>query len=145
MNIDNYPLVTITEDGSLCFMGQHHPGFPRMLYDALLHLDHNGDVPVYCGRMSTAHGQDRCEVSVTLPLSSTEPWVMTVVGVELDETIEQATHVTLTALCGSRLNDTAVILVALFLIRGQEEPMWRQRLYDVTDPEGLTSTPAWLR
>jgi hypothetical protein len=29
--MDNYPDVTIIEDGSLCSMGQHHLGFPRML------------------------------------------------------------------------------------------------------------------
>jgi hypothetical protein len=32
MNMDNYPHVTIAEDGSLCSTGQHRPGFPRMLY-----------------------------------------------------------------------------------------------------------------
>jgi hypothetical protein len=120
MNMDNYPHVTIAEDGSLCPTGQHRPGFPCMLYDALLHLSHNGDVPVYRGHMSKAHGQDRCEVSVTLPLSLTELWGTTVVGIELDETIEQVAHVALTAMCESRLNDTA-----LFPICKQEEPMWR--------------------
>jgi hypothetical protein len=78
--------------------------------------------------MSTAHAQDRCEVSITIPLSPTEPWGATVVGVELDETVEQATHIALTALCESHLNDTAAIPIAVFLIRMQEEPMWRQRL-----------------
>jgi hypothetical protein len=136
MNMDNYPHVTITEDGSLCSTGQHHPGFLRMLYNTLLHLGHNGDIPVYHGRMSMAHGQDRCEVSVKLPLSPTEPWGTTAIGVELDETVEQASHVALTALCGSRLNDTALMLIALFPIREQEEPMWRQHLQDVTYPEG---------
>jgi hypothetical protein len=130
------PHITIVEDGSLCSTGQHRRGFPRMLYDALLHLGHNGDVPVYRGHMSTAHGQHRCEVSMMLPLSPTEEWGMTVIGVELHETIEQAAHVTLTALCGSRLNDTAAMSIALFPIHEQEEPMWRQRLWDVTDPEG---------
>jgi hypothetical protein len=50
---------------------------------------------------------------------------MTVIGVELDKTVEQAAHVALTALCESCLNDTTAMLIALFLIRGQEEPMWR--------------------
>jgi hypothetical protein len=127
MNMDNYPDMTIVEDGSLCSMGQHHLGFPRMLYDAL-HVGYNRDAPVYRGRMSTAHAQDRCEVSITIPLSPTEPWGATVIGVELDETVEQATHIALTALCESRLNDTATIPIAVFLIRRQEEPMWRQRL-----------------
>jgi hypothetical protein len=44
MNMDNYPHVTIAEDGSLCSMGQHRPGFSCMLYDTLLHLGHNEDV-----------------------------------------------------------------------------------------------------
>jgi hypothetical protein len=28
-------------------MGQHRSGFLRVLYDVLLHLDYNGDVPIY--------------------------------------------------------------------------------------------------
>jgi hypothetical protein len=136
MNIDNYPHVTIAEDGSLCSTSQHRPEFPRMLYDALLHLGHNEDVPVYRGRMSKAHDQHRCEVSVTLPLSPTEPWGTTVIGVELDETVEQAAHIALTALCESRLDNTATMSIALFLIREQEDPMWRQHPQDVTNPEG---------
>jgi hypothetical protein len=54
-------------------MGQHRPGFSRVLYDALLHLGYNGDVLVYCARMSMAHSMEQCEVSMTIPLSLTEP------------------------------------------------------------------------
>jgi hypothetical protein len=64
MNMDNYPHVTIAEDGSLCSTSQHRPGFPRVLYDTLRQLGYNGDAPVYRGRMSMAHGQDKCEVNV---------------------------------------------------------------------------------
>jgi hypothetical protein len=56
MNMDNYPHITIAEDGSLCSMGQHRPGFLRVLYDALRQLGYNGDAPVYRGHMSMAHG-----------------------------------------------------------------------------------------
>jgi hypothetical protein len=52
MNMDNYPHVTIAEDGSLCSMGQHRPGFPRVLYDAIRPLGYKGDAPVYRGRTS---------------------------------------------------------------------------------------------
>jgi hypothetical protein len=86
--------------------------------------------------MSKVHGQDRCEVSVTLPLSLTEPWGMTIVSVELDELVEQAVHIALTALYESSLDDTTAMPITLFLICEQEEPMWRQHLQDVTDPEG---------
>jgi hypothetical protein len=101
MNMDNYTHVTIAEDRSLCSMGQHRPGFMCMLYDTLLPLSHNGDILVYRGRMSKAHGQDRYEVMVSmmLPLSPTEPWGLIVVGIELDDTVKQAAHVALTALC----------------------------------------------
>jgi hypothetical protein len=73
MNMNNYPYVTITENGRWCSMGQHRPGFSRVLYDALLHLGYNGDVLVYCARMSMAHSMEQCEVSMTIPLSLTEP------------------------------------------------------------------------
>jgi hypothetical protein len=99
-----------------------------MLYDTLLHLSHNRDVPVYHGCVSKVHGQDRCEVSVTIPLSPTEPWGITVGGIELDKTVKQAAHIALTALHESRLDDTTTMPIALFPIREQEEPMWRQHL-----------------
>jgi hypothetical protein len=73
MNMNDYPHITITEDVRLCSTGKHRLGFPRMLYDALLHLGYNGDVPVYHARMSMAHSMEQCEVSVTIPLNPTEP------------------------------------------------------------------------
>jgi hypothetical protein len=39
-------------------MSQHHPGFLRVLYDTLLHLGYNGDVPVYHARISAAHNME---------------------------------------------------------------------------------------
>jgi hypothetical protein len=107
-----------------------------VLYDALRQLGYNGDAPVYRGRMSMAHGQDKCEVNVVIPLNPTEPWMTTVIGVELDETIEQTAQVALTSLCETRLVDTAVMPLTLFLIHNQEDPVWKQRLGAVSNPEG---------
>jgi hypothetical protein len=136
MNMDNYPHVTIPEDGSLCSTGQHRPGFSRVLYNAFRQLGYNGDAPVYRGRMSMAHGQDKREVNVVIPLNPTEPWMATVMGVELDETIEQTAQVTLTSLCETYLTDTAAMPIALFPIRNQEDPVWKQHLEAVSNPEG---------
>jgi hypothetical protein len=136
MNMDNNPHITIAEDGSLCSTGQHRPGFPRLLYDALRQLGYNEDAPVYRSRMSMAHSQDKCEVNVVIPLNSTEPWMATIIGVELDETVEQTAQVALTSLCESCLTDTAVMPITLFLIRNQEDPMWKQRLEAVSNSEG---------
>jgi hypothetical protein len=88
MNMNDYPHVTIAEDGRLCSTDQHHVGFPHMLYDTLLHLRYNGDVPVYRTRMSMAHSMKQCEVSMTIPLNPVEPWMATVIGVELDDTVD---------------------------------------------------------
>jgi hypothetical protein len=123
MNMDNYPQVTIAEDESLCSTSQHRPGFPRVLYDALRQLGYNGDAPVYRGRMSMVHGQDKCEVNVVIPLNPTEPWMSTVIGVELNETVEQTAQVALNSLCETRLADTVTMPIALFSIRNQEDPV----------------------
>jgi hypothetical protein len=31
MNLDDYPHFSLSEDGSLCSMGQHLSGFPQVL------------------------------------------------------------------------------------------------------------------
>jgi hypothetical protein len=123
MDMSNFPHVTITEDGRLCSMGHHHSGFPRVLYDAL-HLGYNGDILVDRARMSVAHSTEQCEVSVNIPLSSEEPWMATVIGIKLDNTVDQMAQVALTLLGGSHLADTAVMPIALFLIRYQGDPLW---------------------
>jgi hypothetical protein len=107
-----------------------------VLYDALCQLGYDGDAPIYRGRMSMAHGQDKCEVNMVIPLNSMEPWMATVIGVELDETVEQTAQVALTSLCETHLADTAVMPIALFLIHNQEDPMWKQCLEAVSNPEG---------
>jgi hypothetical protein len=134
--MDDYPHVTIAEDGSLCFMGQHRPGFSQVLYDTLCQLGYNRDVPVYHSRMSMAPSEDRCKVSVAIPLNPTEPWVATIIGVGLDETIEQMAQVTLTFLCESRLADTVAMPIALIPIHNQEDHVWKQCLEVMSNPEG---------
>jgi hypothetical protein len=91
--------------------------FLGVLYDALLHLGYNGDVPIYRCHTFIAHGLDRCKVSVMIPLNPVEPWMGTVISSELDSTVEQTAHVTLTSLCESHLAATADMSIALFLIR----------------------------
>jgi hypothetical protein len=43
MNLNDYPHFNLIEDGTLCSMGQHCPGFLRVLYDALIRLGYDGD------------------------------------------------------------------------------------------------------
>jgi hypothetical protein len=104
---------------------QHRPRLLRVLYDELLHLGYNGDVPVYSARMSMAHGLDECTVSVTIPLNPMEPWMATIIIIELDDTIEQTAQVALASLCGNRIADTSVMPITLFLIRYRGDHVWQ--------------------
>jgi hypothetical protein len=82
-----------------------------------------------------AHSMEQCEVSVTIPLNQTKLWMATVISIELDNTVEQTTQVTLTSLCGSHLADTTAMPIVLFLVCYQGDLVWQQRLEAISDPE----------
>jgi hypothetical protein len=73
-------------------------------------------------------GLDKCETSVMIPLNPVEPWMGTIISIEPDTTIEHTALIALTSLYESRLVSTVVMPIALFLIRYQENPVWKQRL-----------------
>jgi hypothetical protein len=117
MELNDYPHFNLAEDGRLCSMGQHCPGFPRVLYDALIRLGYDGDAPVYRCRRSTAHGMDQCEVSVMIPFDPTESWSGSIISSEPDTADELMAHIALTSLCEDRLATTAALPIALLLIQ----------------------------
>jgi hypothetical protein len=41
MNMNDYPYFSLSEDESLCSMCQHRPGFPSVLWDALIRHGYN--------------------------------------------------------------------------------------------------------
>jgi hypothetical protein len=108
-----------------------------VLYNALLHLGSKEDIPIYRARMSMAHSMEHCEVSVTIPIRPEEPWPVTIMSVELDDTVDKTAHFALASLCGSRLADTATTLLALFPFCYQGDPMWQKCFEAVSDPYGL--------
>jgi hypothetical protein len=136
MELNDYPHLYLTEDGRLCSMGQHCPGFSRVLYKALIRLGYDGDATVNHCRLSMAHGLDRCEVSVTIPFDPTEPWSGSVIGSEPDTSAEMMAHIALTSMCEDHLTATAALPIALLPNRNQENPVWQQRLEVVSDLEG---------
>jgi hypothetical protein len=117
MELNNYPHFDLAEDGTLCSTGQHCPGFPRVLYDILIHLGYNGDALVYHCRLSIAHGMDQCKVSVTIPFDPTEPWSGSIITSEPDTGVELMAHIALTSLCEDHLTATAALPIALLLIQ----------------------------
>jgi hypothetical protein len=71
---------------------------------------------------------DQCEVSVTIPFNPTEPWMATINGIELNDTVDQTAQVTLASLCGSCLGDTSAMPMVLFPICYRGDPVWQQHL-----------------
>jgi hypothetical protein len=136
MELNDYPYFFLTEDERLCSMGQYCPGFPRVLYETLLHLGYDGDTLIYHCRLSMAHALDRCEVSVMIPFDSTEPWSGSIIGSEPDTDVEMMAHIALTSLCEDRLTAIAALPIALLPIRIQENPIWQQCLEDLSDLKG---------
>jgi hypothetical protein len=99
LNLDDDPHFYLTEDGRLCSVGQHCPGFLRVLYDTLPHLGYNRDSPIYRCPLSMAHGLDKCELSVMIPFKPTDPWSGSIIGSKPDTAVKMMAQVTLTSLC----------------------------------------------
>jgi hypothetical protein len=134
--MDDFPHFLLAEDGRICSTGQHCLVFPQVLFDALLRLGYNWDVPIYCCRLSMPHGPDVCKVSMMIPFDPIEPWSGSIIGSEPNTTIEMMAHVPLTSLCESRLAATTTLPISLFLILNQQNPMWQQCLKAVANLEG---------
>jgi hypothetical protein len=64
--LNDYSHFYLADDGRLCSTGQHCPGFPRVLYDALIHLGYDGVAPVCHCQLSRIHDLDWCEASVMM-------------------------------------------------------------------------------
>jgi hypothetical protein len=77
-------------------MGKHCPGFPRMLYDALLSLGYKGDAPIYRCRVSMVHGVEVCEDGVMVPIDPLEPWSGSVITSEPNTAVEMMAYAALT-------------------------------------------------
>jgi hypothetical protein len=124
MNINDYPHSSLCEDGSLHSTGQHCLGFPRVIWDALIHFGYDGPIPLCHCHPFWAHGLNMCEVKVELPFDPMTPWTGAIVSSEIDNTVENMAHVNLTSLCERSLAATVEMLIMLFPIRDQEVPMW---------------------
>jgi hypothetical protein len=136
MELNDYPHFYLTDDGRLCSTSQHCPGFPRVLYDALIHLGYDGDAPVYHCQLSRVHDLDRCEVSVMIPFDPGKPWSGSVIGSEPDTGVEMMVHIAVTSMCEDRLTATAALPIVLLPIWDQENSIWQQCLAAVSDLEG---------
>jgi hypothetical protein len=139
MELNDYLHFNLTEDGRMCSMGQHCPGFLRVLYDTLIRHGYDGDASVYRCRLSMAHGLDRCEVSVTIPFDPTEPWLGSVIGSMPNIGVEMMAHITLTSLYEDCFAATTALPIALLPIQNQENPVCNSALRPCPTSRSLTS------
>jgi hypothetical protein len=51
MNMDDFAHCSLAMDMSLCSMGQYHPGFPRVLWYALICLGYDRPTPLHHCRL----------------------------------------------------------------------------------------------
>jgi hypothetical protein len=117
MELNDYPHFYLTDNWRLCSMGQRCPGFPRVLYDALIHLGYDGDTPVYRCRLFRVHDLDRCEVTMMIPFDPVKPWLGSIIDSEANTSVEMMAHIALTSLCEDHLTATAALPITLLPIR----------------------------
>jgi hypothetical protein len=80
---------------------------------------------------------------VEIPFDPTTLWTGAIVGGELDNTVEKMAHAALTLLCERSLAATTDLLISLFLIHDQEDPVWQQCLKAVSDLESPNFNARW--
>jgi hypothetical protein len=96
-------------------------------------LGYNGDMSVFRAHLSMLHSLEQSEVSMTIPINSEDPWMTTIISIELDDTVDHMAQVALASLCGSRLVDTAVTPIILFPFCFRGELVGQKRLEAVSD------------
>jgi hypothetical protein len=116
------------KDGWLCTRSLHHHSFPMLLWNALDQTGYGEKVPEYHRRLYMEHGLPRCEVHIDIRshpvFPDGSPWSMWVIGNDLDDAIEKAAHVVLTALCLQCLPYTVGTPISLYPILDQSDPEW---------------------
>jgi hypothetical protein len=122
------------EDGWLRTRGLHHHGFPMLLWDALMQTGHEEEVLEYCGWLYMEHGMPYYEVNVDIrsqPMfPNGSPWSTWVIRNNMDDAMDKAAHVALTALCSQRLPDTVDTSISLYLIQGRSNLEWMTCIYE---------------
>jgi hypothetical protein len=91
------------ENGHLHTTGLHRHDFSLLPWDALVQTGYGNRALEYYSRLYEEHGLQRCEVYVNIPshpvFPDGSPWSTWDIGADMDDAMEKATHMALTALC----------------------------------------------
>jgi hypothetical protein len=108
------------EDEWLHMRDLHCDDVPMLLWDTFMQIGYGEEVPEYRGRFYIEHGLPRCEVHVDIwphpVFLDGSLWSMWVIRSDMDDAMEKAPHVALTALCSQHLPDTVGTSISLYLI-----------------------------
>jgi hypothetical protein len=125
------------EDGRLCTRGLHHHDFPLLLWDALVQDGYGDEVLEYYGWLFEEHDLQRCEVYVDIPSHPVfldgSLWSMWVIGNNMHDAMEKATHMPLTALCSKNKLATAGMPISLYLIQDRSNPGWKAHMDEASN------------
>jgi hypothetical protein len=113
----------------------HRHSFPLLLWDALVQTGYGDRSPEYYGQLYEEHGLQRCEVYVDIPshprLPDGSPWSTWAIGADMDDAMEKATHMALTALCSQNLAATAGTPISLYPIQNRSDTEWKACMDEV--------------
>jgi hypothetical protein len=144
--MDDYPYATLRADGWFRCDGLHYPGFPTLFRDVLHRFGYMG-FPMYRGRPYRQFGLGRCKVHVDISAHPTDPtmtaWFTTTRGDDLDDTLERATHQSLTEFCERHLTVLGDTGIALPPVRNEGNAVWSERVTAISNPEFLTHHAGW--
>jgi hypothetical protein len=90
------------ENDYLRMIGLHHHGFSLLLWVAIVQTGYEDRAPEYYGCFYEEHGLQHCEIYVDIlshhVFPDGSPWSTWAIGVDMDDAMEKATHMALTAL-----------------------------------------------
>jgi hypothetical protein len=91
--------------------------------------------PEYYGRLYEEHGLQRCEVYLNIlshpVFPNGSPWSTWAIRADMDDAMEKAAHIALTALCSQNLAATVGTSISLYPIQDQSDPEWKARMDEV--------------
>jgi hypothetical protein len=135
------------ENGHLRMRGLHRHDFPLLPWDALVQTGYGDRAPEYYGRLYEEHGLQCCKVYVDIPshpvFPDGSPWSTWAIGANMDDDMEKAAHMALTALCSQNLAATAGTPISLYHIQDRSDPEWKAHMDELGNVFQLHYHSGW--
>jgi hypothetical protein len=123
------------KNGHLHTKGLHHHNFPLLLWDALVQTSYGDKGPEYYSRLCEEHDLQLYEVYVDIPSHPVfvdgSTWSTWAIGADMDNAMEKAAHMALTALCSQKLAATTGTPISLYPIQDRSDLKWKARMDEV--------------